>query len=170
VSNHPNRSRRENPAANPSPYQVRALRELVQESRGIGVTDAQKLCAERVFSHLRTWQKWENFERRMHPAAWWCAWDRVIARPNRKGSPAANPTPDQLRAVRIAIQEGRDMGVSNAQKLCADRVFSHLRTWQKWENGERRMHPAVWWCAQNRKCENPPGQIKPDVGVTPQQM
>jgi len=77
VTNHPNRSRRENPAANPSPAEVRALRVLIQDSRDIGVTDAQKLCADRVFSHFRTWQKWENGERRMHPAVWWCARNRV---------------------------------------------------------------------------------------------
>jgi DNA-binding transcriptional regulator YiaG len=58
--------------------------------------------------------------------------------PNRSGGkhPAANPTPDDIRAAREAA------GLT--QKAAAALVLSNLRTWQKWEGGERKMHPASW--------------------------
>lgn len=70
MTNHPNRSRRPSPAANPKPEQVRALREQVQEKENLGITAAQQLCAQAVFSCLRSWQKWERGERRMHASTW----------------------------------------------------------------------------------------------------
>lgn len=68
MPNHPNRSRRANPAANPDPKQVRALRERVQARRDIGITAAQDKCAELLHTSRRAWQQWEKGERRMHPA------------------------------------------------------------------------------------------------------
>jgi DNA (cytosine-5)-methyltransferase 1 len=57
--------------------------------------------------------------------------------PNRgpKG-PSANPAPEAIRAAREAA------GLS--QSAAAALVHTNLRTWQKWEGAERRMHPAFW--------------------------
>ena len=61
MPNHPNRSRRApHPARNPAPEAIRAAR------RALGLT--QKQAAESVHSTLRTWQAWEQGDRRMHPA------------------------------------------------------------------------------------------------------
>jgi DNA-binding transcriptional regulator YiaG len=62
MANHPNRSRRSNPAANPTPAEIRAAR----ESAGLTQTEA----AELIYCNLRTWQQWEHNDRRMHPAFW----------------------------------------------------------------------------------------------------
>lgn len=47
-----------------------------------------------------------------------------------------SPTPEQIRATRV------DAGIS--QSSAAAIVYSGLRTWQQWEAGDRRMHPAMW--------------------------
>lgn len=60
--NHPNRSRRGNPAANPRPEQIRAARERA----GLTQTDAAAL----IHCTLSGWQRWEQGERSMHPAFW----------------------------------------------------------------------------------------------------
>lgn len=61
MTNHPNRSkRRDNPARNPSPDEIRALR----SQAGLTQTEA----AELLYSGLRTWQQWEAGTRKMHPA------------------------------------------------------------------------------------------------------
>lgn len=63
MTNHPNRSRRaDNPAANPSPAEIRAAREAA------GLTQSQ--AAALVHSTLSAWQRWEQAERSMHPALW----------------------------------------------------------------------------------------------------
>ena len=62
MPNHPNRSRRSTPAANPKPEQVRQAR----ESAGL----TQSAAAELVYSGTRKWQKWEAGTHRMHPALW----------------------------------------------------------------------------------------------------
>jgi hypothetical protein len=78
MSNHPHRSRRrDNPAANPTPQQVKDLREDVQRQFEIGITAAQDHCAGAVFTSRRAWQQWEHGDRRMHPAFWWCALKRI---------------------------------------------------------------------------------------------
>ena len=77
MPSHPNRSRRDSPAANPDHDQVRALRERLQSQRNIGITAAQDICAEAVFTSRRAWQQWEHGDRRMHPAFWWCAIHRL---------------------------------------------------------------------------------------------
>ncbi len=58
--------------------------------------------------------------------------------PNRGGerSAASNPTAAEIRASREAA------GLS--QTDAAALVYSGLRTWQHWESGDRRMHPAIW--------------------------
>lgn len=70
MSNHPNRSRRDNPAANPRPEQVVKLRERVQKKHGLNITAAQDFCAALVHTKRRPWQQWEAGDRRMHPAFW----------------------------------------------------------------------------------------------------
>ncbi len=57
--------------------------------------------------------------------------------PNRgKKNPATNPEPDEIREVRIAA----DL----TQTMAASLIHCTLRTWQQWEAGDRRMHPAFW--------------------------
>jgi DNA-binding transcriptional regulator YiaG len=68
MANHPNRSSAAPSAArNPSPDEIRALREAS------GLTQSE--AAELVHSNLRSWQQWEAEpdtpgHRRMHPAFW----------------------------------------------------------------------------------------------------
>jgi DNA-binding transcriptional regulator YiaG len=66
------------------------------------------------------------------------AHDSVPNHPNRSraASPAKNPKPEQVRAAREAA------GLS--QTAAAAIIHSTLRTWQDWEGGVARMHPAFW--------------------------
>lgn len=57
-------------------------------------------------------------------------------RSRRETSPAANPTPEQIRAAREAA------GLT--QTAAAAIIYSTLRAWQDWEAGARRMHPQMW--------------------------
>ena len=70
MPNHPNRSRRVNPAANPDTDQIIALRASVQERCGMKITAAQDYCADLLHTSRRAWQQWERGDRRMHPAFW----------------------------------------------------------------------------------------------------
>lgn len=63
MTNHPNRSSAPSPGRNPSPQEIRALR----EARG----ETQDQAAKSILSTERTWQGWEQGLRRMHPALWW---------------------------------------------------------------------------------------------------
>lgn len=47
-----------------------------------------------------------------------------------------SPTPDSIRAARDAV--------ALTQSQCAQLVHAGLRTWQQWEAGDRKMHPAFW--------------------------
>lgn len=49
---------------------------------------------------------------------------------------ARNPAPPEIRAVREAA------GLS--QTAAAEIVHTTCRTWQQWEAGDRKMHPAFW--------------------------
>ncbi len=62
----------------------------------------------------------------------------MINHPNRSRSPtaAANPTPEAIKAAREAA------GLSQTEAGAL--IYSGLRSWQHWEAGERRMHPAMW--------------------------
>lgn len=55
---------------NPSPDEVRCLRERIQFKRELGITAAQDFCAELVHTSRRAWQQWESGDRKMHPAFW----------------------------------------------------------------------------------------------------
>jgi len=58
--------------------------------------------------------------------------------PNRSrgGSPSRNPTPEEIRAARETA------GLS--QTAAGALVHTTCRTWQQWEAGDRRMHPAFF--------------------------
>jgi len=58
--------------------------------------------------------------------------------PNRSrgGSPSRNPAPEEIRAAREAA------GIS--QTAAGALVHTTCRTWQQWEAGDRRMHPAFF--------------------------
>jgi hypothetical protein len=54
----------------PHPAEVLALRLKVQDHYGIGIGDAQRMCASTVRSARGTWMQWEKGLRRMHPGLW----------------------------------------------------------------------------------------------------
>lgn len=57
--------------------------------------------------------------------------------PNRgKRGVQSNPTPAEI----IELRHTYDLTQTEAANL----VYAGLRTWQDWESGERRMHPAIW--------------------------
>lgn len=57
-------------------------------------------------------------------------------RSRRKDVPGRNPSPDEIRGAR------EKAGLS--QTAAAELIYSTLRTWQDWEAGAARMHPAFW--------------------------
>ncbi len=63
MTSHPNRARRSDaPGRTPKPAEIRAAR----EAAGLTQTEAAAL----VYCTLSAWQRWEQDERRMHPATW----------------------------------------------------------------------------------------------------
>ncbi len=62
MTNHPNRGRAASAARNPTPEEVRAVREAC----GLSQTEAAAV----IHCTLRGWQEWEAGNRRMHPAFW----------------------------------------------------------------------------------------------------
>lgn len=62
----------------------------------------------------------------------------MVNHPNRsrRGHPSATPDPAEIRAAR----EAAGLTQTEAGAL----VHSALRSWQDWEAGARRMHPAIW--------------------------
>lgn len=57
-------------------------------------------------------------------------------RSHRVKSPAANPTPEDIRAAREAARL--------IQAQAAALIHCTQKDWIKWESGERRMHPGLW--------------------------
>jgi len=57
-------------------------------------------------------------------------------RSRRPRSPAANPHSSEISAARVRL------GLT--QQEAADLLYLTLRAWQRYEYGERRMHPALW--------------------------
>lgn len=47
-----------------------------------------------------------------------------------------SPHPDNIRAARISV------GITQMQ--AADLIHVDISTWQRWEMGDRKMHPAMW--------------------------
>lgn len=57
--------------------------------------------------------------------------------PNRgQRGASSNPSPAEIIAAREAA------GLT--QTAAAGLIHSGLRSWQQWEAGDRRMHPAFW--------------------------
>jgi DNA-binding transcriptional regulator YiaG len=48
----------------------------------------------------------------------------------------SNPTPDQIRAVRLAV------GLSQAE--AGEVILSSKRSWENWEQGRVKMHPGLF--------------------------
>ena len=74
----------------------------------------------------------------------------MASHPNRsKKNPSAarNPKPAEIVSFREKMQ-GRDLGITEGQTKCAGLLHTTLRTWQQWETGDRRMHPAFWELVQ----------------------
>lgn len=55
---------------------------------------------------------------------------------NRRGNPAANPTPEDIRSER------KRAGLT--QREAAALIYATQSAWEDWEQGRRRMHPALW--------------------------
>ncbi len=55
---------------NPTPKQVKEVREAVQAHANLGITDAQDWCAAALHTSRRSFQQWETGARSMHPAFW----------------------------------------------------------------------------------------------------
>lgn len=54
----------------------------------------------------------------------------------RKDVPGSNPKPQAIIDARLAA--------NLSQTEAAGLIYSTLRTWQDWEAGVARMHPAFW--------------------------
>lgn len=66
---------------------------------------------------------------------------------SRTGSPASNPTPDDV----IALRQARNW----TQTEAAAHWLTTLSAVQKWEapadsQNHRRVHPLMWWAMQNK--------------------
>jgi DNA (cytosine-5)-methyltransferase 1 len=59
-----------------------------------------------------------------------------------------SPDPRQVIKLRESIQQRDGLGITAAQDLCAEMLHTSRRSWQQWERGERKMHPAFWELAQ----------------------
>ena len=83
----------------------------------------------------------------------------MTCHPNRSraAGPASNPKPEQIRAAREAA------GLTQTQ--AGELVFGTLRTWQDWEHGARRMHPALWAFFLLRTGQHPTAQLVGDPGA-----
>ncbi len=69
----------------------------------------------------------------------------MTSHPNRgKGrkAPPANPTPDEIITAR------KDAGLTQTE--AGRKIWGSLTSWQKYESGDRRMHPAIWWAFVQR--------------------
>jgi hypothetical protein len=56
--------------------------------------------------------------------------------PNRSKSANSNPTPEMVRAARVAA--------ALTQTEAASLIHGTMRAWQEYEAGNRRMHPGLW--------------------------
>ena len=55
-----------------------------------------------------------------------------------------SPTPQEVKAVREAVQAHGKLGITAAQDWCAAALHTSRRSFQQWECGDRSMHPAFW--------------------------
>jgi len=54
------------------------------------------------------------------------------------------PTPEQVTALRVQVQETKRLSITESQNYCAAMIHVDGRSWRKWERGERKMHKAFW--------------------------
>ena len=54
-----------------------------------------------------------------------------------------NPQPSEIIRLRESLQSDT-IGITKAQDMCAEMLHTTRRTWQQWERGERKIHPAFW--------------------------
>jgi len=69
--------------------------------------------------------------------------------PEIKEDKINSPTPEQIKTARVKIQADLGLGITAAQKYCAELIYKGLRTWQQWESSEgtkdhRKMDRAFW--------------------------
>jgi len=64
----------------------------------------------------------------------------------RKGTPA----PDEVKALREALQATMASLTGEAQDICAHSLYTSRRAWMQWEHGDRAMHPAFWELATTK--------------------
>ena len=57
-------------------------------------------------------------------------------RSRRSQGPAANPSPEQIRAARETL------GLTQTEAGAL--IYVGLRAWQQYEAGDRRLHPGLW--------------------------
>lgn len=55
-----------------------------------------------------------------------------------------NPKISDVVSLRETIQLNSSLGITSAQDKCANMLHTSRRTWQQWEKGDRKMHPAFW--------------------------
>lgn len=76
--------------------------------------------------------------------------------PNRskqKPSKSRNPTPEEISGAR------ESSGLT--QEAAATLVHSKLRSWQQWEAGDRRMHPAFFELFNMKRVMTQPASAEP---------
>jgi DNA-binding transcriptional regulator YiaG len=54
----------------------------------------------------------------------------------------AYPTPEEIRTARVAAKL--------TQTAAGEMLHTALRTWQQWEAGDCKMHPAFWELFQRK--------------------
>lgn len=74
-------------------------------------------------------------------------------RSKRKDAPFRNPDPEEIRALR----EAHGLTQPEAARL----ALATLRSYQDWEYGQRRMHPAIWHWWQSALFE----RANPHIGA-----
>ena len=67
---------------------------------------------------------------------------------SRARSPASNPTPEEIKTLRCAL------GLTQTEAAAV--IYCTLTGWQKWEGGNRRMHPAFWELFRNKTFSQTP--------------
>lgn len=63
-------------------------------------------------------------------------WFRIMAGLLKWGSEMDSPTPSEIIAQRKAA--------ALTQTEAGELIYTAIRTWQQWEKGDRKMHPALW--------------------------
>lgn len=58
------------------------------------------------------------------------------------------PEPEEVKALRERVQARESIGITAAQDWCAEQLHTSRRSWQQWETGARKMHPAFWELAR----------------------